>query len=103
MSLLPLLNHRAIITGASRGIGLSIATLFASKGASVLLIARTAPPLEAVIERLPRPHPMETEGERAQVFDFVAGSVGDPEVWRRVGEKIVCELSIIIYVFGLVI
>ncbi|KAI5806739.1 hypothetical protein DFH27DRAFT_480093 [Peziza echinospora] len=84
---LPLLNHRAIITGASRGIGLSIATLFASQGASVTLVARTAPPLEAVLERLPRPHPVETDGGRAQVHGFVDGSVAETELWRRVGER----------------
>ena len=38
----------AIVTGASRGIGRGIANVFARDGASVVLVARTGPALEAV-------------------------------------------------------
>ena len=49
----PLLqHHRAIITGASRGIGLSIARLFAQEGASCLLVARSEPALQAAVAEL---------------------------------------------------
>ena len=36
----------AIVTGASRGIGLAIARRLASEGMRVLLVARSAPALE---------------------------------------------------------
>src|SRR5262249_34263691 len=42
----------AIITGASRGIGEAIALLFAREGASVVLVARTSPALEAIAHRI---------------------------------------------------
>lgn len=41
-------NRAAIITGASQGLGLAIARAYVSAGASVLLCARDAQPLEAV-------------------------------------------------------
>lgn len=37
----------AVVSGAGRGIGRSIAARFAAEGAEVLLFARTAPELEA--------------------------------------------------------
>lgn len=42
----------ALITGASRGIGAAIATLFAEFGAAIVLSARKADPLEAVATQL---------------------------------------------------
>ena len=43
----PLSGKSALITGASRGIGLSIATELAARGAAVTLTGRKAEPLEA--------------------------------------------------------
>lgn len=109
-----LLRHRAIITGASRGIGLSIARLFAQEGASCLLVARSEPALQAAVaelETLKLPVSgrgpgrsredmgveglewMEQdgaggegrEGEAAgQQFGYVVGNVGEEGVWREV-------------------
>ncbi len=42
----------AIITGASRGIGEAIALHFAREGASVVLVARTGPALDAIANRI---------------------------------------------------
>jgi len=43
-------NQVALITGASRGIGLAIAKLFAQHGASLALVARTEESLSAALE-----------------------------------------------------
>ena len=48
----PFANRLAIVTGASRGIGAAIAEALAVGGAHVLLVARGAPALEAVEERI---------------------------------------------------
>jgi 3-oxoacyl-[acyl-carrier protein] reductase len=47
-----LAGKRAIITGASHGLGQSIATLFAEQGADVLICARNAGDLENALERI---------------------------------------------------
>ncbi|HEY0882571.1 MAG TPA: glucose 1-dehydrogenase [Archangium sp.] len=52
MSLFSLQNQVAIITGASRGIGESIALRFAEHGASVVLAARKPDALHAVVEKI---------------------------------------------------
>jgi 3-oxoacyl-[acyl-carrier protein] reductase len=44
---LGLAGHACIVTGAGRGIGLATARALAAEGASVLLVGRTAEPLEA--------------------------------------------------------
>jgi glucose 1-dehydrogenase len=48
----PLEGHVAIITGGSSGIGLAIAERLAADGASVVIIARRAGPLEAAAARI---------------------------------------------------
>ncbi|MEI6362655.1 MAG: SDR family NAD(P)-dependent oxidoreductase [Actinomycetes bacterium] len=48
----PLAGRRAVITGASRGIGRSIAELFASCGADVLIVARNEDALAEVSARI---------------------------------------------------
>ena len=49
---LELNGKTALITGASRGIGLAIASRFAQAGANVLLVSRTADDLEAAVAGL---------------------------------------------------
>ncbi len=48
-----LTDHRVIVTGGSRGIGLSIARAMATFGARVALVARTTNQLEAATESIP--------------------------------------------------
>lgn len=48
----PWKNKIALITGASSGIGCSIAELFASKGIKVILVARNSAKLKDLVERI---------------------------------------------------
>jgi 3-oxoacyl-[acyl-carrier protein] reductase len=68
-------GRTVLVTGASRGIGMATAEHFASLGARVGLVARSAEPLEALAARL---------GERAHA---VPADLSDPaEAARAVGE-----------------
>ncbi len=51
-SLFDLTGQVAIVTGGSRGLGFQVAEALAEYGASLLLVARKAPPLEAAAEEL---------------------------------------------------
>lgn len=53
---LGLTGKRILIGGASRGIGLAIATAFLREGARVALVARSAAPLEATAQQLAAEH-----------------------------------------------
>src|SRR3954449_4516512 len=48
----PLLGKRALVTGASKGIGLAIARAFAENGANVGICARQQPPLDRAVDDL---------------------------------------------------
>jgi len=50
-------SHTAVITGASRNIGASVATAFVDAGADVVLVARGAERLEATAVKLRTAHP----------------------------------------------
>ena len=63
-------GKRALVTGASRGIGLAIADRLAANGARVALCSRKRPDLEAAAEKLSR-HGVETL--------VLPASLGDPE------------------------
>lgn len=52
MAALPLAGRSAVVTGASRGIGLAIATALGGAGASLTLIARDKPTLEKLASKL---------------------------------------------------
>jgi short-subunit dehydrogenase len=69
-----LTDKRALVTGASSGIGRALALELARQGADLVLLARRAERLEEVAAEISR------LGRRAQI---VAGDVTDPEVRRR--------------------
>lgn len=63
----------AIVTGASRGIGLSIAQLLASRGASLTLISRSAASLDSAHSSLPNP----------SQHHVLAGDVSSRSFWNE--------------------
>src|SRR5262249_12714830 len=67
-----LAGRSAIITGGSQGLGRAIARHFLQEGASVLLVARGAAPLQQVEQELAK-----LAGPGEQVLTF-RGDVGDP-------------------------
>ncbi|HYE45338.1 MAG TPA: SDR family oxidoreductase [Caulobacter sp.] len=68
----------ALVTGASSGIGLAIARLFAAEGARVVLSGRRAGPLEAAAEDI-----RQAGGEAA----VIAGDVAEEHVARALVEE----------------
>lgn len=51
-------SQRVLITGGSQGMGRSVARLLASKGASVIIVARTVSRLEEAVEHASVSHPV---------------------------------------------
>ena len=70
----PLSKKLILITGASRGIGLSISQKFAHAGGNLILVSRTKSHLDAALSTLP------PGGEHQSI----TGDVGDPEFWEEV-------------------
>ena len=73
----------ALITGASSGIGLDFARLFAEGGYDVVLVARTEPKLKALADELGTKH-----GVRALAM---AADLADPAAPGRVMERLKAE------------
>ncbi|KAJ6258966.1 hypothetical protein Dda_5861 [Drechslerella dactyloides] len=91
--MLDLIGRSCLITGGSRGIGLAIATRFASAGANCTLVARSLEPLRDAVSTLPRADDVK------QTHDVLSGDVGDPEFWKHaVGMK--PEISILVNAAG---
>lgn len=83
-------NKYAVVAGASQGIGAEIARLFATEGASLILLARNEGNLRAVAE-----HIRSSGGEaRIRVMD-----VSDTDNWRRLAgwmrdEALSCDILV---------
>jgi NAD(P)-dependent dehydrogenase (short-subunit alcohol dehydrogenase family) len=75
-------GRTAVVTGASRGIGLAIAERLVSEGARVCITARNAGPLEEAAAALPRDSVI-----------TVAGKADDPEHRREVFDAVVSEFG----------
>ncbi|MFF6834370.1 MULTISPECIES: glucose 1-dehydrogenase [unclassified Streptomyces] len=79
-------GRTAVVTGASRGIGLAVAELLVSEGARVCLTARKAGPLEEAAAALPPGSVVTVAGRaddpehRREVFDTVAREFGGLDV-----------------------
>ena len=81
-----LAGHVAIVTGASRGIGLATAARLIDEGASVCITARSAEGLERALSRLPEGRAIARAGKaddpahRAEVLDAVHEHFGRLDV-----------------------
>lgn len=81
-------NKIALITGASGGIGASIAKVFASHGVKVVLVARRLAKLENVAESIRKdggqvfifPADLSQEADRVKVIAEIIANVGDPDI-----------------------
>jgi NAD(P)-dependent dehydrogenase (short-subunit alcohol dehydrogenase family) len=65
-----------LITGGSRGIGLSIAHLFAAHNHRCTLLSRTAAPLAAAVAALNTAHPL-----LDSAHSYIAGDIASPAFW----------------------
>ncbi|KAK6335404.1 hypothetical protein TWF696_002182 [Orbilia brochopaga] len=80
MPMLDLIGRSCLITGGSKGIGLAIATRFASAGANCTLVARNLDPLRDAVSKLPRIKDLK------QTHDILSGDVGDLKFWEHAVE-----------------
>jgi NAD(P)-dependent dehydrogenase (short-subunit alcohol dehydrogenase family) len=64
----PLAGRRALVTGASRGIGAAIVRRFAEQGADVMLAARSTPAIEALADEV-REHGVRASAVEADMTD----------------------------------
>ncbi|OOQ90854.1 3-ketoacyl-ACP reductase [Penicillium brasilianum] len=79
-------NHPVVvITGASRGIGVSIAHSFAKAGSTLCLIARSAPELEALAQELIRDYNIGVETWTADISDIARVVSVTQEIETRYG------------------
>lgn len=80
---LPLENKTALITGASRGLGLEIARRFARDGANVVLVARDQQLLESVL-----PHVRDAAACAKQQFCFCSADLRDQKQIERLSDEV---------------
>ena len=73
-------NQLALITGATSGIGLELAKIFASEGYDLVLVARTNSDLHTVGQQLQDDHGVEVHSIAKDLFDINAAN----EVYEEV-------------------
>lgn len=81
-------NKIALITGASSGIGCSIAELFASKGIKVILVARNSTKLKVIVDRIQSnggtalfySADITDEETRYKLYQHINDEVGTPDI-----------------------
>ena len=79
---LGLSGKRALVTGASRGLGLAIARTLAHEGAAVAMVARTADAIATAARDVAASLPRERAGASAPVA--ITGDVGDADATARI-------------------
>lgn len=65
----PTADNRAVVTGASQGIGVALATELALRGYSLILVARRAEPMHALAEQLRNAHGVTVEVRPVDLAD----------------------------------
>lgn len=85
----PLLGKRALVTGASKGIGLAIARAFAENGANVVICARQQTSLDKAVEELQKTAKGKVNGcaadvsrsaDVARLFEFADKEMGGLDI-----------------------
>ncbi|KAI0125056.1 hypothetical protein BJ170DRAFT_485898 [Xylariales sp. AK1849] len=92
-----LAGKHAIITGGSRGIGLAIARLFASEGASISLVGRDETTLQEALRSLPQ----ETQSGQALEHDFHVFNVAQMNEWYAMHKKMKRPVDILVNAAGI--
>ena len=72
-------NNNCLITGASRGLGAELATVFWNAGWNVVLVARNAERLAALVDSLPT-----REGQKAS---YIAANLADPSMAGHIVDR----------------
>jgi NAD(P)-dependent dehydrogenase (short-subunit alcohol dehydrogenase family) len=79
-------GSKAVVTGGSKGMGLAIAETLASEGASVAVMARGRPALDAAVETLRRAGAPDAVGISVDMADAASITAGFASVAERWGQ-----------------
>jgi len=85
-------NTRALITGASAGLGREFARQLAAGGKDLILVARRVEPMQALREELTETHGIEVDVIKADLSDEVAPAALFAEVQKR-GLEVDCLIN----------